>query len=209
MTNATSLIEQLQNQLQGAPMQQIAQQLGADTQTTEQAVNAAIPLLLGKLGQNAEQPQGAESLFNALQDHAQPSVASLAGGDVLGGLLNSVLGSSGAQSDGASILGHIFGNQKGQVADALGQSTGLGSNSNQLLSILAPIVMAFLAKQVSSKELDAGGLGQTLGQASAQAQQQGGLGGSLLSGILDQNGDGKLDLGDLLKLGTSFLGGKR
>lgn len=205
----TSLIEQLQSQLQGAPMQQIAQQLGINTQETEQAVQAAIPLLLGTLGKNTEQPEGAENLFNALQDHAQPQVAALAGGDVLGGLLNSVLGSSGAQSDGASILGHIFGNRKEQVEDALGQHTGVGGNSSQLLSILAPIVMAFLAKQVSSKGLDAGGLGQALGQETAQAQQQGGVGGSLLTGLLDQDGDGQLGLGDLLKMGASFLSGKR
>ena len=40
-------------------------------------------------------------------------------------------------------------------------------------------------------------------------QNQGGLGGGLLNAVLDQNGDGKLDLSDLLKIGGSLLGGRR
>ncbi len=50
---------------------------------------------------------------------------------------------------------------------------------------------------------------QTLEQERAQAQQQGGLGGDLLGSLLDQNGDGKLDVGDLFKLGSSLWSGRR
>ena len=59
MTTSQSLVEQLLAQLQGAPLQQIAQQLGTDTAQTQSAVSAALPLLLGALGNNAAQPQGA------------------------------------------------------------------------------------------------------------------------------------------------------
>jgi hypothetical protein len=31
----------------------------------------------------------------------------------------------------------------------------------------------------------------------------------LLTGLFDQNSDGKLDLGDLVNLGASLLGGRR
>ena len=78
--------------------------------------------------------------------------------------------------------------------------------------MLAPIVMGFLAKQVGSAKLDAGGLGNLLGgllgQGGQSQPQSGGLAGGLLSSALDQNGDGKLDAGDLLKLGSRLLGGK-
>ena len=57
--------------------------------------------------------------------------------------------------------------------------------------------------------MDAGNLGQVLGQESARVQQQGGLGGGLLGSLLDQDGDGKVDLGDLLKIGGGLLGGRR
>ena len=77
-----------------------------------------------------------------------------------------------------------------------------GGQAGQLLKMLAPIVMGFLAKQVSARQLDAGSLGNLLGGG------QGGLGGMLAS-ALDQNGDGRLDAGDLIQLGSSLLGGRR
>src|SRR5690606_3535542 len=102
----------LMSQLQGAPLQQIAGQLGVDANKAGDAVGAALPMLLGALGRNAQEPQGAQALFGALQrDHA--------GGPDLGGLLGSVLGSvmgggaaaggNAAAVDGGGILGHILG----------------------------------------------------------------------------------------------------
>ena len=86
MTAPQSMADDLLVQLQGAPMQQIAQQLGASSQQIESAVGAALPLLLGALGQNATQPQDAAALFNALErDHGQATPQGLGGlGDLLG-----------------------------------------------------------------------------------------------------------------------------
>ena len=78
-----------------------------------------------------------------------------------------------------------------------------------MLKILAPIVMAFLAKQVSARNMDAGGLGSALGQERARVQNQGGLGGGLMNAVLDQDGDGDVDLSDLLRMGGSLLSGRR
>lgn len=206
MNSPASLVDELMAQLQGAPLQQMAQQLGTSPAQTQDAVGAALPLLLGTLGRNAAQPQGAMDLFGALQrDHS--------GSPDLGGLLGSLLGGGGSagggQPDGAAILGHIFGGNQQRAETGLGQATGLGSNAGQLLQMLAPIVMSFLAQRMSSGGMDAGGLGQMLGQERASAQRQGAPGGDLLSSLLDQDGDGQLGLGDLLKLGGSLLGGRR
>ena len=207
MNAQTSLVEQLLSQLQGAPMAQIASQLGADQQQTESAVGAAVPMLLGMLGNNANQGGGAEALFGALmRDHAPAQVQGFGGGDLLGSVLGSVLGGGQGQSAGSAILGHIFGGQQQQAESSLGQASGLGGgNAGQLLAILAPIVMSFLANKVQGNGLNAGGLGQVLQQEQAQTQQQGGLGGSLLTSMLDQDGDGQLGAGDLFKLAGSFL----
>lgn len=220
MNQPQSLVSDLMAQLQGAPMEQMAQKLGANSQQIQSAVGAALPLLLGAMGNNAAQPQGAADLFGALQrDHSSATPQGLGGLGGLGGLLGSVLGGSAQSSaansagnplgDGASILGHIFGDNRQKAESGLGQATGLGNNAGQLLAMLAPIVMAFLAKRVQAGNMDAGSLGQALGQESAQVQQQGGLAGGLLGSLLDQNGDGKLDVGDLFKLGSSFLSGRR
>ena len=205
MNSPASLVDELMAQLQGAPLQQMAQQLGASPAQTQDAVGAALPLLLGALGRNAAQPQGAMDLFGALQRNHS-------GGADLGGLLGSLLGGGaggGGQQDGAAILGHIFGGNQQRTEAGLGQATGLGAHAGQLLQMLAPIVMSFLAQRMQSGGMDAGGLGQVLGQERARVQQQGGLGGGLLGSLLDQDGDGQVGLGDLLKIGGGLLGGRR
>ena len=111
-----------------------------------------------------------------------------------------------------AIVGINWGDEgKGRMVDYLSQRFDVvvryqgGGNAGQLLAILAPIVMSFLANKVQGNGLDAGGLGQVLQQEQAQTQQQGGLGGSLLTSMLDQDGDGQLGAGDLFKLAGSFL----
>lgn len=209
---AESLTDQLFDQLSGTPLRQISRQLGVGQAQTAGAVSAALPLLLGALGRNASQPQGAEALFGALQkDHA--------GGADIAGLLGAVLGGAQSrQTNGGGILGHIFGSQQPRAEASLGQATGLGNDkAGQLLKILAPIVMAYLAKQMFQSQGGAGQpasagpnvLGAILGQEQQQVRQQGGLSGGLLGAVLDQDGDGQFGLGDLLKIGGGLLGGKR
>lgn len=200
--NQPLLTQELFSQLQGAPLQQLSSQLGTDPGQTRDAVAAALPLLLGALGRNSAQPQGAQALFGALQrDHG--------GGLDLGGVLGAVLGGGGSrQTDGAGILGHILGGGQPRAAQALGQSTGLGSGrAMQLLALLAPIVMSFLANRSRTQGLDAGGLGQLLGQEREQVRQQ--AGGGVLDALLDRDGDGDVDAGDLLNLGMGLFGGRR
>ena len=209
MTSSLSgMAEALFQQLQGAPVQQISAQLGTAPAQTQSAIATALPLLLGALGRNAQQPQGAEALLGALQrDHA-----GAASGFDLGGLLGSVLGGgAGPQTDGAGILGHIFGGSTPTAVSGLGQATGLGGEkASQLLALLAPIVMSYLAQRfLGNGQGDASQLGQALGQEHAQVQQSGGLAGGLLSKVLDQDGNGQLDLGDLMKLGGGLFGGSR
>lgn len=206
----TSLTSDLGSQLQGAPLQQIASQLGVEPAQAQTAIGAALPLLMGALGRNASQPQGAEALFGALQkDHA---------GLDIGSVLGSVLGggaSAGGAGAGGDILGHIFGGNQDRAQAGVAQATGLGSGqAGQLLKILAPIVMAYLAKRMFSSSADAPAanpqaLGQVLGQEHARVTEQGGLGGGLLGSVLDQDGDGQFGISDLMKLGGGFLGGKR
>jgi hypothetical protein len=209
--NQPLLTQELFAQLQGAPLQQLSRQLGTDPAQTGDAVAAALPLLLGALGRNTAQPQGAEALFGALQrDHVGGPGAGMASGLDIGSVLGAVLGGGGGsrQTDGAAILGHILGGGQPRVAQGLGQATGLGSGqSMQLLAMLAPIVMSFLANRSRQQGLDAGGLGQLLGQERSQVRQQ--PGGGVLDQLLDRDGDGDVDASDLLNLGAGLFGGRR
>ena len=211
MNAPASLTDELLSQLQGAPLQQIAEQLGTNPSQAQSAVAAALPMLLGALGRNAAQLQGAADLFGALQrDHVGRAAGSGGLGDLLGSVLGGMGGGgAGGAADGASILGHILGGNQQRAEAGLGQATGLGANAGQLLQILAPIVMAFLAQRTQAGGMDAGSLGAVLGREHAQVRQQGGVGGDLLGSLLDQDGDGQVGLGDLIKLGGGLLGGRR
>ena len=228
-TPSAPLLDALMQQLQGAPLQQLAQQLGTSSSQVESAVGPALSLLLDGLGRNAAQPEGASALLQAWQQgHASHGTAASAsaapqgalgalGG--LGDLLGNVLAGAGASprtggasgmEAGAAILSQILGGQRQQAESQLGERSGLGAQAGQLLALLAPIVMQFLAQRAAAGQLDASSLGNALGQEpSRQPQPPSGVADSLLTGLLDQNRDGKLDAGDLLQLGAGLLRGRR
>lgn len=196
IVNTDSLTASLLSQIQGPALQQVSQTLGLDQNQASQAVTAALPLLMGALGNNAAQPQGAQSLLNALQkDHL--GGAGGGGGLDIGGLLGSILGSGGAPAtNGEGILGHLFGQQTPQAAQLLGNKTGLDSGkAGQLLAILAPIVMSFLAQRFAQQG-NANALSQALGQEAPQAASAGGIGGVL--SMFDQDGDGTFGFSDVM-----------
>ena len=180
----SSILDMLNQQLGGDAVQQISQQLGVDTQTANNAIAAALPMLVGGLARNSATPQGANALASALaRDHD---------GGVLDDLLGFLGGNAGALGAGASILGHIFGGKTDAMSNVLSRSTGmnLGSAAN-LLSILAPLVMAALGRMQRQQGLDGGGLANVLGSEQSRMEQAApGFGG--LTRILDLDGDGSM-----------------
>ncbi|MCW3157056.1 DUF937 domain-containing protein [Micropruina sonneratiae] len=153
------------------PMDQLAQQLGTDQTTAEQAVRDALPALFGGLQTNvATDDAGPQSLAQALTQHSDPQFFE-------GGIdLNQV-----DTDDGQAIVRHIFANspEQAQVLQA-SSAGGTGGLLQKLLPILAPIVMAYIAKK-----LNMGASQQSGSTASGQAgsASQGGL-GDLLGPIL-------------------------
>lgn len=224
MSDLTSTIF---SNLDQSNIESIAGQLGIDPAQASDAIQQALPLLMGGLARNAASPQGATALHSALErDHAGVDIGGLLG-SVLGGgagsgsagglgdVLGSVLGGGSSNSSpgagmGGAILGHIFGGRRDQAAQGLGQTSGLGgAGASQLLSMLAPLVMAALGNMTKKQGLDANGLSGVLGQENNRLQQSG-VGG-LLSGVLDSDGDGEVSMGEMLQAGAGLLGafGKR
>ncbi|HOX70589.1 MAG: DUF937 domain-containing protein [Dokdonella sp.] len=209
-------------QLDQSHIESIAQQLGIDPSQASDAVQQALPLLMGGLARNATSPQGAAALHSALErDHSGIDIGGLlgsvlggggasSGGGGLGDVLGSVLGGGSAGQSGSgiggAILGHIFGGRRDQAAQGLGQTSGLGgAGASQLLAMLAPMVMAALGNMTRKQGLDANALSGVLGQEQHRLQQSG-VGG-LLSGVLDSDGDGQVSMGEMLQAGAGLLGG--
>lgn len=182
------------------PMAQLASKLGVDEQTAEQATRQALPALVGGMQANASDEAGAQSLEQAVGQH-DPSL-------VEGGIDVESLDTA----DGEKIVHNVFGDNEQPVMNQLGSLGGGDSGlMAKLLPMLAPIVMAFLAKQFAG-----GGGGTTAAQGAGgggTASGGGGLGdllGSLLgggSGGTSGAGTGTGGIGDLL--GGLLGGGKR
>jgi hypothetical protein len=179
-----SLLDQVTQQLGPDGIRQLSQQIGADEQQTAGAVEMALPVLLGGLAKNAQSPAGAQALGAALdKDHR--------GGGLLDNL-GSILGGGALASAGGGILGHVLGGRQPAVEQGIGRATGLtGGQVGKLLMLLAPIIMAALARRKQESGVDAGGLGGMLaGERDALQQKNPKLGG--LASILDRDGDGSI-----------------
>jgi hypothetical protein len=192
------LMSMITSQLSGNTLSTLSRQIGADESTTQNAIGAVVPMILAGLANNAAKPQAAQQLDAALtKDHDGGLL------DNLGGFLNNP-----AAANGAGILGHIFGTKKPQVEAGVAGGTGLSmAQTAQLLSILAPIVMAALGRAKRTNGLDSGGLADMLGQQkqASTAQNSGPFGN--LAAMLDSDGDGN-PLNDIGRMAGGFFGKK-
>ncbi len=197
---SSSILNMLAGQLDERAIKQISAQLGADDATTQQAISAALPMLLGAMDRNTNSADGAQSLAGALQrDHD-------------GSILNDVAGALSRQEtlqDGEAILGHVLGARRGNVETGISKATGLDMGSaSQLLPMLAPLVMGALGKTQQQQGLDADGVSSLLTKERQEAEPA--LGG--LAQLLDMDGDGDVT-DEIIGLGSSllknFFGGSR
>jgi hypothetical protein len=185
----------------------ISNNVGAEPSLVNSAIQMALPAILGGLANNASSPSGAENLNNALGQH-DGSVL-----DNLGGLGSLIFGGQEQaappepQFNAGGILGHILGNNQGQVAQQVSQQTGLGMGQvAQILMMLAPIVMGYLGKQKQTQGLDAGGLGSLLGGLTGQQQPQGSgnMMMDLASSMLDSDRDGS-SMDDIASMALKYM----
>lgn len=170
------------------PTQDIAEKLGADEGEVGETIRTLVPVLVGGLHENAQNSDLAGS------------IAAVASSRAVHGLLDGGISVDQLQqADGNTMVAKIFGgNDANQVASALsGAGAGNSDLVQRLLPILAPIVLAYIGKQLA-------------GQKTAPAQQQdgggGGMGdvlGSILGGMT--GGGSNKSMGSIL---GDMLGGK-
>lgn len=158
-------------------MQQISNQLGVDQATAEQAVQNALPSMVAGMAGNASQPQGSTAIQTALGS-----------GGVLGGL-GSILAGGAPGGDLGGMLGSILGRHSDDVHQDVEQKSGLDSaKTRKLLMILAPIVLAALAKRHSQAQQTSPGtqpkLDDVLKTEAHRANPGGANNGGLLGKIL-------------------------
>jgi hypothetical protein len=198
MTDIDDLFSQL-------PIGDIAKQLGVSKDEAAKGVALALPALVSGLQANASDPKGAASLLSAL-DGKDTSL-------VDGGISLADVDTK----DGKKIVKHIFGAATPDVAAKLGGASALGSGMmKKLLPILAPIVLAFIVKQMTSSKTkttttSSGGLqdilGTILGGAASGGSSSGGGIGDILGQVLGGAMSGSSSKASTGNAITDILGG--
>ena len=174
-----SLLDLVQQQLGPSGTQQIAQQIGADPSTTQTAIQAALPMLLGGMAGTARQPGGANAIAGLLGQSGGAGglggmVGGLLGGAGAGGALGGLLGGGGGGGGMGGVLGSVLGGHQDTVQNGVQQASGLsGDQTKRLLMILAPIALAALAHQRQQRQ-----------------QQSAAVPGAAAGGMADLDGDG-------------------
>jgi hypothetical protein len=177
------------------PVQDIASKIGADQGEVNNAIKTLVPALVGGLAQNVQSNDiDSSKLESAVEEQG-------ASGLLDGGVNVDQVD----EKEGDNLVAHLFGgNDSNAVASALaGQGAGSGDLIKKLLPILAPIVLAYIGKQLTK------GSGSAPAQPQAQAQSAGGGGlgdilGSILGGAGGGGGAGNNPLGSIL---GSVIGG--
>ncbi len=167
------------------PVGDIAEQLGIDEDVANAAVKQVLPGLVGGLAANAKRDsKSAETLTNVLKHHNKGIAKSVKEVDT---------------EDGAKIVRNVFGENEDKVVDKLAaastKSDVTGDLIKQILPIVAPIVLSWLASQflggktesapaaAPKEEESSGGIGDLLGGLLSSPQGQE-IAGDLLGGLL-------------------------
>lgn len=160
-----SLIDLLTGNTGNQVAERAESKFGIDRNQIIALLAVVAPLIISYLRKKSQDTQEAESLNAALdKDHD-------------GSILNDVNQAEARQSEGNSILTHIFGGEKNNVENQLSQKTGISIDKiGPVLSMLAPIIMGYIGKEKQQNNVGAGGLGGLLdgilGNASDQAKNQ-------------------------------------
>ena len=178
-------LEALFGLLQGQDLGKLTEQIGGNSTQVKDGVTAALPAILAAVNKNANNSEKAEGLNNALNQHD---------GSILNNLRSYLQNPD--LKDGAGILGHLFGNNTQNVANAVSQSSGLDNQgSMKILQTLAPLV------------LDAEGIGNLTSNLAANFAGEGGI-MRMVTNLLDSNKDGNV-MDDVMGLVGKFFGGKK
>lgn len=195
------------------PVSEIASKIGADEGEVNNAIRTLVPALVGGVAENVQANQiDSSDLETAV---AQEGASGLLDGGVSVDAVD--------EKQGDQYVAKIFGgNDSNAVASALaGQGAGGGDLIKKLLPILAPIVLAYIGKQLTKGSAPAepqaqqapaggGGLGDVLGSILGGAGSGGGGNnplGSILGSVLGGGGGGQSNpIGEIL---GGLLGGKK
>jgi hypothetical protein len=171
-----NFIDDFVGSLGGDVSKEVSSSLGIEQETVMQMLPAVAPLILGGLKKQKDEQGGSDRVDHILNKYGSASVL-----DNLGDLF-----SSKAQDENPDPnLGGLLGNSGGEAANLISKQFNLDSGTAmKLIPMLAPVILGFLTKQ----------------------RDEGGMGSSGISSLLDQDGDGSV-LDDVAGFFLQGMGG--
>lgn len=199
-----SILDLLNTQTGEQLVNKASSETSEDKEKVISTLGMALPLILGAMKRNTEDPQGAESLDKALQSEKH-------NGDVLNNFEDK--NPEELTGEGSKILNHVLSSKQSGISKTVADVLNMDEASvNKILEMAAPIVMGLLGQQKRKDNVGASGLSQLLGSVmgSNASHDQ-----SLIETLLDADGDGSVidDVAGMVsggkkgKKGGSLLGG--
>ncbi|WP_162628169.1 OmpA family protein [Arcticibacterium luteifluviistationis] len=153
-----NLLDLAKGYLSNAAVGQVSEFLGEDSSSVAKALSGALPTVLGGIMNQASTENGLGSLMGLLNQGGNSGIL-----DNLGGVLGNQSKAADLLSGGSGLLSTLLGNNSGGIIDAIGSFSGLKkSSSSSIMSLVAPLLMGVIGKQVKSKGLGISGLASML-----------------------------------------------
>jgi OmpA-OmpF porin, OOP family len=156
---AVDLFELASGYLNSSTVSKIAGILGESPSSTQKAVDVAVPALAGVACNRASTPSGASDLMSLVtSSSSDPSLLANFGNHLSGGSATENL-----LQTGGSLVSRLLGGNAGSVGGLIASASGIsGGAASSLLSLIAPLFLGMLGRQVSSLGLSASGLSNLL-----------------------------------------------
>lgn len=183
---ASDLLSTVRSYFNNDIISKAASYLGETESSVRKGLDAVIPLSLAGIVQKAE--SSPETLLNLAHEAEGTNLAN--------DLTNSFrTGGQGIPAGAPSLVGNIFGDKFGSIANTISSFTGIkGSTSSSLFGTILPLIMGLLGKQATEGNMSPRGLSSWL------SSQKNAILAALPSGL---NISRLLGLGDLSSVKTT------
>lgn len=149
-----NLIDMVKSYLTPEVTQNASSLVGESESSTRQALNGAVPTLLGGLTNMASSHEGASSITNMIRDGGYGATVDNASSLFSGGSSTSNMLNVGQQ-----LIGKIFGSKGSSVSDAIASSSGIKpSSAASLMALAAPLALGALGKHAAAQGVGAAGV---------------------------------------------------
>lgn len=161
---AINLLDLINNQLSDSLLSKAANLVGESNAATKSAMGTILPTILASVVSKGSTRSGASNLLDTINNDGHDGSIF----NNLSSLLGGGNGSTSLMKTGASLLSGIMGGRQDSILDKVISLTGLGKkSSSSLMSLVAPMVMGMIGKQVRKSNLGISGLMDLLsGQSS-------------------------------------------